>query len=130
MRAKIEFDKDNYISRFITDYLTGNYEVDDDFDFEYLYCYHLVDGKIVLDEEKKKAQIDRQNKEEEIAELQKELNDTDYIIARTFEDIMALDKPLTFITDMISILVKYSKQYKDVLVQRKTWRERIEELRK
>ena len=129
IRANIDFDENNYIKRFVTDWLNGNYELDDDFDFEYLHCYHLVDDKIVLDEDKKAEQIKVQENSEEIAELQNDLNSTDYIMARCFEEIMALNKPLTFIADMIAILVKYSKQYKDVIQQRKTWRERIEKLR-
>lgn len=129
MKVSVVLDDEKYIIS-ISSNDEGEYEIDDDFDFEYLRCYHLVDDKIVLDEDKKAEQINEEKNAEEIAELQNDLNSTDYIMARCFEEIMALNKPLTFIADMIAILVKYSKQYKDVIQQRKTWRERIEELKK
>lgn len=128
MKAKIEFDENNYIKHFVTDWINGEYEVDDDFDFDYLYCYHLVDGEILLDLDRKQKQIEEENKQLEIEELEWKLTGTDYICARCFEEILALDNKLTFIADFIAILAKYTKQYKEVLAQRKQWRERIEEL--
>lgn len=118
MKVSVVVDDEKYIIS-ISSNDEGEYEIDDDFDFEYLHCYHLVDNKIVLDEDKKAEQINEEKNAEEIFELQNDLNSTDYIMARCFEEIMALNKPLTFIADMIAILVKYSKQYKDVIQQRK-----------
>lgn len=129
MRARIEFDENNYIKHFVTDWMDGNYEVDDGFEFEYMTCYHLVDGQIVLDEVKKQEQITQYNNEEEIIRLETLLDDSDYIVARCFEEIMALDNKLTFIADFIGIVAKYATQYKDAIAQRKQWRARIEELK-
>lgn len=128
IKARIEFDENNYIKHFVVDWINGNYEVDDDFDIDYLHCYHLVDGEILLDLEKKKEQIELEKKLQEIEELEWKLAGTDYICARCFEEILSLDNKLTFIADFIAILAKYTKQYKDVLAQRKQWRARIEEL--
>lgn len=128
MKANITFDSFNYIKTFFTDNINGQYNIPDDFEFEFMYCYHLVGDNLILDETKKQEQINLINKEYEIEILKNQLYDTDYITARCFEEIMALDKPLTFISDFITIIVKYSKQYKEVIANRKTWRERIEEL--
>lgn len=128
MRAKIDFDENNYIKRFVTDG-NGEYVIDEEtFDFEHLFCYRLVDDELVLDLDKVQQQDEDDNKKLEIFDLKKHLNETDYITARCFEEIMGLDNKITFIADFIAILVKYSKQYKEVLAERKQWRERIEEL--
>lgn len=127
MRADIWFDENNYIQRFVTN-INGEYEVGDDFNFDYLYCYHLVNSRIVLDEQKAQEQDEETNMIIEVDMLKHKLNNTDYIMARCFEEIMALDNKLTFIVDFIAIVVKYSKQYKEVIAERKAWRERIEEL--
>lgn len=131
MKAKINFDENGYVSHFITDPY-GDYEIDDNINFEFLYCYHLVDGEIVLDEEKRASQIaeEEKNKEiAEIAELEQMLKDTDYIFFKELEEITALSNPVTFISDFIKILVAYAKEYKDVIANRKSWRERIRELK-
>lgn len=96
-------------------------------------AYKLGKNRLIFDEnEWKRIQDQRQKKadEKEIAELEQKLNDTDYIIARWGEEIVALENPLTWVADVIKINIKYSQQYKEALKNRKTWRERIEELRK
>lgn len=125
MLYTLKLDENNYVLS-IGNTTEDNFEVDlDTLDLEHLGAYQLINGKLVLNEQKKQELINSV----EIAELKEKLNETDYIISRTFEDIMALDNKLTFITDMIGILVKYSKQYKEQLTNRKQWRNRIEELR-
>ena len=52
------------------------------------------------------------------------------VIARWGEEIISLDNPLTWISDVIKINLKYMKNYKELLKNRKEWRERIEELRR
>ena len=102
-------------------------------DTKYLTAYQLVDNNMVLDEVKKAELIyqeEQKTKAERIAELKKYLTETDYITARTVEDIMGLTNPVTFITDTIAILVKYATQYKDIIAQRKIVRAEIEELEK
>lgn len=131
MKAKIDFDENKYIKRFVTDNINGEYEIDfDNFDMDHLYCYHLVNNELVLDEDKVNQLDEKQAKEEEIIELEHNLNDTDYIIARVFEEVMSLNNPLTFISDLIKIFVKYNSYYKEQLTNRVKWRNRIEELRR
>ena len=105
--------------------------------------YDLTDGKIhayklgknclIFDQnEWERILADRQEKADqaEVKDLKQKLNDTDYIIARAFEEVLALNNPVTFVADTIKIMVKYSKMYKDTLAERKVWRARIEELEK
>lgn len=129
MRARINFDENGYVSHFVVD-PNGDHEIDDDINFEFLYCYHLIDGEIVLDEEKRASQIAEEQKETEITDLQSKLNETDYIISRTFEEIMALDNSVTFVVEFIKILKEFRTKYSEQLKNRKTWRQRIEELKK
>lgn len=78
----------------------------------------------LLKEEQKKADA------KECKELRKLLTDSDYLVDRTFEEVMALTNPVTFISETIKILVKYNTKYKDTIANRKAWRKRIEELEK
>ena len=128
MRARINFDENGYVSHFVVD-PNGDYEIDDDLNFEFLYCYHLVGGEIVLDEEMKASQIAEEQKVTEIVDLQSKLNETDYIISRTFEEIMSLDNSVTFVVEFIKILKEFRTKYAEQLKNRKSWRQRIEELK-
>ena len=128
MRVSIIFDEDNYIVSLNED-KEGQYEVPDDIELLRINCYHLVDDDIVFDEQKAKAQEKQEKIDLEIFDLTQKLNSTDYIMAKMLEEIMVLDSPLTFITDIIKIFVSYAKKYKEQLANRKIWRERIEELR-
>jgi hypothetical protein len=101
-------------------------------DSAFLNAYQFADGILSLNKEKK-AEIEAEQKQradaEEIADLQKKLNETDYIISRTFEQIMGLDNSVTFVVDFIKILKEFRTKYAEQLKNRKTWRERIEELK-
>lgn len=127
MRANITFDENGYAINF-AQALDGQYELPLTFDIDFLRCYHIVDNELTLDEEKKASAVEEEEKQIEINDLQNKLNGTDYIIARTFEEIMALDNPLTFIADFIKILKSFKSKYAEQLKNRKAWRERIEEL--
>ena len=133
MLFTVKTDKDGFV-------LSISHTVNDDIEIDigtieplYLNAYKLVDGVLVLDEERKAEIIateEQKEKEEEIAELKKNLNDTDYIVTETFEDIMSLDNSVTFIVDFIRIVKQFSTTYASVLANRKAWRERIKELSK
>lgn len=100
-------------------------------DTQHLNAYRLIDGSPVLDEEKLESLIEaeeRKAKDEEIEELKRYLNETDYIMAETFESVMALNNPVTFIADFIKIMVDFKQQYTDAIANRKLWRQRIKEL--
>lgn len=126
MTARLVFNEEGYIELFFIG--EEGYTLPKDFDLRYVYCYHLVDGQIVLDESRKAAQIEKEMSQIEIEDLKKKLSGTDFIFIRELEEIGALDNPVTFITDLIKIMKSYSTTYKDVIANRKVWRERIEEL--
>lgn len=96
-----------------------------------IYAYKLGKNELIFDEEKYKEICDEKQEKEnqkEISTLKQFLNDTDYIIARAYEEVLTLNNPLTFVADVIKIQIKYSKQYKDKLAERVKARKRIEEL--
>ena len=131
MLFTVKTDKDGFV-------LSISHTVNDDIEIDigtieplYLNAYKLFDGVLILDEERKAeimAEEEQKEKEEEIAELKKNLEDTDYIVTETFEDIMALDNSVTFIVDFIRIVKQFSTTYASVLANRKAWRQRIKEL--
>ena len=132
MKYTVNLDDNNYVLS-IANTPNDNIELDlTDIDLPHLNAYQLLDNELVLDEVKLNELIAQEHQHEvdyEIFELEQKLNSTDYIMARMLEENMALDKPLTFIADMIKIFVSYAKKYKIQLANRKSWRERIEELR-
>ena len=132
MKYTINVDKNNYVLS-IANTIHDNVEIDlTTIDLLHLSAYQLINNELVLDEVKLNELIAQEHQHEvddEIFDLEQKLNSTDYIMARMLEEIMALDKPLTFIADMIKIFVSYAKKYKIQLANRKSWRERIEELR-
>lgn len=106
----------------------------DDYDLSNgrIRAYKLGKNKLIFDEaEWKRIQDENQHKadEKEIAELEQKLTETDYIFAKYCEELLALDNPLTWVTDVIKLNLKYMKQYSETIKNRKKWRERIEELR-
>ena len=128
MKCNVNLDDEGYVLRIKTA-SDGEYELPDDLDLSCISCYRLVKGSFVADEEKM-AQIRLADQaKNEIESLSKKLQETDYIIARTFEEVMALDNPLTFVSDTIKIIVNNSKKCQELLALRKSWRARIEELK-
>ena len=96
-----------------------------------IYAYKLGKNELIFDEEKYEEICKEHEKEadfKEIAELKQKLTDSDYIMARWGEEIVSLENPLTWATDVVKINIKYSKEYKDAFANRRKWRARIEEL--
>ena len=113
----------------IRDYVELNLE---DYDLTKIRAYKLGKNKLIFDaEEWKRIEDENQHKadEKEISELEQKLADTDYIFAKYCEELLAMDNPLTWISDVIKLNVRYTKQYSETIKNRKKWRERIEELR-
>lgn len=133
MKYTVNIDAQNYVLS-IANTPNDNIELDlTSIDLPHLNAYQLLDNELVLDEVKLNELIAQEHQHEvddEIFDLEQKLNSTDYIMARMSEEIMALNSPLTFIADIIKIFKAYDTKYKDTLSNRKTWRERIEELRK
>lgn len=95
-------------------------------------AYKLGKNRLIFDEQEYQNILNDRQKaqdEAEIEGLEQKLNETDYIMARYTEELLGLNNPLTWITDVIKLNVKYTKQYAEAIANRKKWRERIEELR-
>lgn len=132
MKYTLNLDENKYILS-VGHTQNDNVEIDLSLlDFNYLTAYRFINSEIILDEQKKAELIAEETKREnenEIADLQGKLNETDYIISRTFEEIMSLDSSVTFIVDFIKILKEFRTKYAEQLKNRKSWRQRIEELK-
>lgn len=114
----------------IKDYVELNL---DDYNLEKKRAYKLGKNKLIFDpEEWKRISGEAQKKADfkEADSLKAFLYETDYIISRAFEEVLALTNPLTYVTDVIKIQIKYSKQYKEALKKRVVARTRIEEIEK
>lgn len=80
MKYKLNLDKNNYLISFVhTNTEEDIYELNaSEMKLDYLNCYKLVDDEIIFDEEKYNTLVDTKAKAEQIAELKKQLADTDY----------------------------------------------------
>ena len=125
MKAKLRVDKDNYIEWLMVDD-DGEYLLPDDFDFSHLYCYRLIDGELIKDQEKADEQDAEYNKSIELADLISQLESSNDDMFGFLEDLGSLNNPLTFISDLISL----AKKYATMIANRKSIREQIEELKK
>lgn len=131
MLYTVKLDADRYIVS-IGHTKDDSVEIDLDLlDLRYLNAYRLIDSEIILDEVKKAEIVAAEQQkaiDEEIADLKQKLNESDYIVANTFEQVMSLDNAITFVADFIKIMADFRKKYADLIINRKNWRERIEEL--
>lgn len=96
-----------------------------------LNAYKLGRNALIFDKKRyKELQAIEQQKADtkEISSLKQMLNSTDWIMAKWVEEILSCQNPVTWIADVIKINIKYLKEYKQTIVDRKSWRERIEEL--
>lgn len=116
----------------VKDYVELNLD-DYDLSNDRIYAYKLGKNELLFDPKRyEEIQSEKQKvlNNKEISELQRKLQETDYIISKWGEEIISLDNALTWIADVIKINLKFIKEYKEVLENRKLWRERIEELRR
>lgn len=88
----------------------------------------FIDGNFIEDETKKAIILAKASNKERQEELHKLLDDSDYIIAKAFEQIMSLNNPLTFVSDLINITTLMTNHYGDTIANRQKWREELEEL--
>lgn len=96
-----------------------------------IFAYQLGKNTLIWDEKRwNELQAIEQQKADtkEINSLKQMLNSTDWIMAKWVEEILSLQNPLTWIADVIKVNVKYLKDYRQTIADRKAWRERIEEL--
>lgn len=113
MKVKMIFNDKGYIQCFCTlGELEGSteYEVDEEHFWANVAGYRLVDGKLTFDKSYKQKAEAKEKAEAEIIELKKKLSDTDYKALKYFEGWITAD------------------EYKNILEQRKSWRDKINEL--
>lgn len=97
-----------------------------------IYAYKLGKNELLFDEEKYQQILDGEEekaKQKEIADLESFLLSTDNYPTRAWEEIMALSNPLTWVTDVLKITVKYSLKYKTILQERVQAWNRLDELK-
>lgn len=136
MRYSINTDSDGYVQNI---FVTGNprrdvYILDLSlYDLTGLrkYAYKVGKNELIFDETRYNSLVNdktRKENDKEISYLKEQLTETDYIVARAFEEVMQLENPVTWIVDVIKIMLRYSAKYRATITNRKLWRKRIEEL--
>ena len=133
MKYTINFDENNFVLS-IAHTNNDNIEIVNLEDIgEYLTCCKIEGNKLVIDDNKKaeyEASKSKAKTEERKLELHKLLDESDYLVDRTFEQVMSCTNPVTFITDVIAIVTKFSSKYGEVIANRQTWRDELEKLEK
>ena len=128
MLYTVSLDENNYIQS-IGHTKKDNTELDiEEIDLQYLNAYQLIDGIVVLNEDRKKELIQENEKiakEEEILTLTDHLKQSDEDMLGFVEDLFSLKNPLTFISDMFTLM----KNYASLVSARQEIRERIKELK-
>ena len=129
MLYTISLDENNYIQS-IGHTKKDNTELDiEKIDLQYLNAYQLIDGIVVLNEDRKKELIQENEKiakEEEILTLTDHLKQSDEDLLDFVEQLFALKNPLTFISDMFTLM----KNYTALVAERQSIRKQIKELQK
>lgn len=129
MKYNVITDKDGYIESIFAD--EKGIEIDiSGMKLQYLFCYRLEDGKVVLDESKYNAIISDEEVDDRIAELQSLLASTDYIQDGLISGLLQLKNPVTFITDLIALLNSTLTEYPAIIAQRAEWIAELKNLKK
>ena len=125
---KIKLDKSGYLTGFYED-AKGEVEVlPSDMMLEYINCYKIENGNIVFDEEKYESIVLEEEKALEISELKEYLISTSDVDNDFIEQLFSLTNPLTFVSDLISLMSTYKNTYKTILNKRRQARDRLKEL--
>lgn len=124
-------DKNNYVLS-ISHTSNDDVELDlEDVDLSHIGAYKFTGGKLVLDEDKKEELIEEETAVEkaiEITELKEYLISTSDVDNDFIEQLFSLNNPLTFVSDLISLMSSYKTTYKTILSERKKARDRLKEL--
>lgn len=137
MKYYIKLDKDRYVMSIVHTGTKADFlELDlskYDLSGSRVHAYKLEGKELVFDQNRYDELINRKQRskdQKEIKELKQKLTESDYLVSRTFEQVMELTNPLTWIADVIKITNEFNKKYKETIANRKMWRKRIEELEK
>lgn len=129
MKYNVITDKDGYIESIYAD--EKGIEIDiSGMKLQYLFCYRLEDGKVILDENKYNAIISDEEVNKRIAELQSLLASTDYIQDGLISGLLQLKNPVTFIADLIALLTSTLTEYPAIIAQRAEWIAELKSLKK
>lgn len=124
-------DKNNYVLS-ISHTSNDDVELDlEDLDLSHIGAYKFTGGKLVLDEDKKEELIEEETVVEkaiEITELKEYLISTSDVANDFVEQLFSLTNPLTFVSDLVSLINSYKNTYKIILAERRTARNRLKEL--
>ena len=96
-------------------------ELPEDFDLKNVRDYILNGGTLKLD-----PFIAIPSIEEQIAVLKRKLDDTDYITSKALDAITLADN----LTSLLAALKSIRTEYSDIIKQRQSWREEINNLEK
>lgn len=136
MKYCIITDSDNYILeiKWTNNPIRDLYELNlEDYDFtgNKRYCWKLIGNKkdfhLEFDEDKfeeLEAQEIPFRKQQRILELKDLLDQTDYILTKTVEDLLSCSTLL----QIVAVFANTLKNYATVIDDRKKWRKEIEEL--
>lgn len=136
MRYEVITDSDGYVqvirhtgtpSRDFVELNLADYN----FDNNRMYAYKLGKDELIFDADKYEIiheELVRKEDQKQIAILEQQLAETDYIGSKWADEVMQLTDPLTFQSDLMKINSKFETEYRDVLEQREAWRKEIEEL--
>lgn len=101
----------------------------DSMDLQHLNAYRIDEGIAILDQVKLAeliAQEERQQKDDQITELIRQLEATNDDMLDFVERLCGLNNPLTFISDLIALM----KNYSALVLARQNIRQQIKELKK
>ena len=132
----VQTDEDGYV---VAISQTGNWQLDTvelnlsnyNLTGKFISTYRLVNGTLIQDPIKLAAVIAEQTQvanNRRIKYLKELLAQSDYISSKWMEEIVSLNNPLTWVADVIKINIKYTKEYSQLLKNRKAWRQEIQEL--
>ena len=94
---------------------------------KYLAAYQLIDGVAILDEDKKAELVKEEDEDEKqfkIITLTGQLKSSDEDLLDFIEQLFSLKNPLTFISDMLTLM----KNYTALVAERQSIRKQIKEL--
>ena len=133
MKVNLKLNKDNYVELYYIS-ANGDYTLEEleemGFDINYPTCCKLEGKTFYINEEKKEELIANEQKLSRIAELEKELHESDIEVTGILDDLTSLNNPLTLVSDLIALLASFNSKYAQLVKDRKAWREELNELKK
>ena len=113
---------DGFISGFIKSEKEFNYDgsLPDDFILSLPEGWYMQNGNdLIKDEGREEIVLTGRSKKKRIEEIMKELETTDYVQDDFIDSIMSLNNPVTFITDILALISKITKDYPQIIAKRK-----------